>query len=388
MTIVMLGHKGIPARSGGIERVVEELSMSLVMRGHRVISFDRAWYVGDQEPVSGVIRRMSHGIKSKHLDAITHTMSAIVLARRERPDIIHMHGVGPALLAPLARFLHPKARVIVSFHCVDRAHAKWGKFAKLALRLGEIFACVFAHETISVSNVVAQYCLDTYECQTRIIPNGVRMRALKNSETLHALNLAPGSYLLMVTRLVAHKNPHIAIEAYRRLSETNPEFSKKYPLVIVGGSAETDDYVSELVLQSKIVPGVRLLGEKHGRELHELQAHALAHLSISSSEGMSLSLLEAMAAGRPVIVSDLPENTVVTGNDALIVKTNDIEDLMKLMSRLIVMSAEDREHMGARLQERAQKFHDWDVIALATEGVYADALGLIDMRLQNRFQEI
>jgi glycosyltransferase involved in cell wall biosynthesis len=384
MTIAMIGHKGIPAKSGGVERVVHELASSLASRGHRVISYDRKQYIGSDGPVSGVIRRMSFGIATKHLDAITHTLSAIVIAMREKPDIIHIHGVGPALAAPVARLLHPKARIIVTFHCVDRAHAKWGGFAKAMLRLGELFACVFAHRTITVSDAVASYCLEEYQCQTRVIPNGVRVRSALTTDALAAYGLRPTGYLLMVTRLVGHKNVHVAIEAYRRLRERRPDLVSDIPLVIAGASAETDAYADELHRRAELVPGVHFVGEKHGVELLELQSHAAAHLSIASSEGMSLSLLEAMGAGRPVIVSDLPENTVVTGTDALIVKTNDAEDLADAIIRLLSMDRADRERMARLLRERAVRNHDWNAIAEATECVYREALESRRLRLNER----
>jgi len=376
MTIVMVGHKGVPSRSGGIERHVEELSASLVMRGLRVVSFDRKWYVGDEPPVRGVLRRFSYGIRTKHLDAISHTFTALILARREKPDIIHIHGVGPSLLAPIARILHPRARVISTFHCVDRAHAKWGRFARLMLYAGEAFACTFAHRTITVSDGLANYCLNKYECQSTVIPNGVRIKTGASTDHLHAFGLAPNKYFAMVTRLIPHKNVHVAIEAHKLLAERRPELAKEYPLVIVGGSAYTDDYAAELQRFANLYPNVIMTGEQHGDILLALQEHAGAHMSVSSSEGMSISLLESMAMSRPVIVSDIPENIEVVEQDALIVPTNDVASMSRAMECLLDMNSEERESMGMRLCKRVMNKHDWDVIARQTHELYEEALKL------------
>ena len=374
MTITMVGHKGVPSRAGGIERHVEELSAALAMRGVRVISFDRKWYAGDAEPVKGVERRWSFGLKTKHLDAMTHTFTAILLARRDRPDILHIHGVGPSLLAPFARLVHPRAKVVTTFHCEDRKHAKWGVFARFALWLGEAFACVFAHRTITVSDRLAAYCLDRYGCQSVMIPNGVRTMRGAPPAPLARWSLAPGSYFAMVTRLVPHKNVHIAVEAHMEFAKRRPELAAAHPLVIVGGSSFTDDYIAALKAFVGSYPYVKMTGELVGEDLKAIQEHALAHLSVSSSEGMSLALLEAMSLAKPVIVSDIGENTDVVANDGVTVKTNDVTSLSHAMEFLITMTPAEREAMGSLLAARATMRHDWNSIAAETHRLYEDAL--------------
>ncbi len=374
MTITMIGHKGVPSRAGGIERHVEELSAALAMRGVRVISFDRKWYVGDAEPIPGVERRWSHGLKTKHLDAITHTCTAIFLARRDHPDIVHIHGVGPSLLAPLARIVHPRAKVVSTFHCEDRKHAKWGVFARSMLWLGEAFACLFAHRTITVSDGLAAYCLNAYGCQSTMIPNGVRASRGASSAVLAQWNLAPLTYFAMVTRLIPHKNVHIGVEAHMELAKRRPELAMAHPLVIVGGASFTDDYVAELKAFIGSYPHVVMTGEQNGDALHALQEYALAHLSVSSSEGMSLALLEAMALAKPIIASDIRENADVVEADAILVKTNDVMSLSHAMEFLLEMTPAERDAMGALLAARTTARHDWNAIAAETVRVYEDAI--------------
>lgn len=374
MIVTMIGHKGVPSRSGGIERHVEELSTALVRFGVRVISFDRAWYVGALPSPLGIERRFSRGMRTKHLDALTHTFTALVLARRDHPDIIHVHGVGPSLLLPIARLLHPRTRLIATFHCVDRKHAKWGLFARLMLRLGEASACVFADRTITVSEALASYCLETYQCQSVSIPNGVRVPSVPDTGTLDAFGVMPKRYFLMATRLVPHKNVHVAIEAYRRLAERHPECAAAHPLIIAGSSAWTDAYVRTLRRQAADAPSVLLVGERLGNELAALQAHATCHLSVASSEGMSLSLLEAAAFGRPVIVSDIPENVEVTGSVMPRVPVGDAETLSDAMECVATLSDAERDEAGARLHARVMERHDWNRIAEQTLNVYRDVL--------------
>lgn len=378
-----MGHKGIPARSGGIERHVEELSAGLVRLGVDVVSFDRAWYVGDMPAPAGVTRRYSYGLTTKHLDAITHTVSALILARNERPDIIHIHGVGPALLLPLARILHPRARLMSTFHCVDRTHAKWGSIARAMLRLGEWMACRFAHRTIAVSDALASYCLNTYECQTAIVPNGVAMPGAVSTDALASFGVEPKRYFLMATRLVPHKNVHIAMEAHALFAKRNPELAAQYPLVVAGGSSFTDEYAREL-RQFAVACQARLVGEQHGESLAALQAHAACHLSVSSSEGMSIALLEGLANARPAIVSDIPANTEVTGTIAPVVPAGDVHALSYAMEYVAFMGDAERDALGAELKERIRQRHDWSRIAEMTHDVYAEALGTAEQEMTFR----
>src|SRR5262245_8346216 len=78
MKIAMIGQKGIPAHSGGIEQHVQMLSHLLVEHGHEVIVYCRRSYcaeVGENECTTGPIRVFRPSIATKHLDAITHTIS-------------------------------------------------------------------------------------------------------------------------------------------------------------------------------------------------------------------------------------------------------------------------------------------------------------------------
>lgn len=378
-----MGHKGIPARSGGIERHVEELSTALVRLGVEVISFDRAWYVGTESAPEGISRRYSYGFTTKHLDAITHTFTALILARHERPDVIHIHGVGPSLLLPLARVLHPRARLISTFHCVDRTHAKWGSVARALLRLGEWVACRFAHRTIAVSDALASYCLNTYECQPAIVPNGVALPAAVSADALTGFGVEPKRYFLMATRLVPHKNVHIAMEAHALFAERNPELAAQYPLLIAGGSSFTDDYAREL-RQFAVARHARLIGEQHGESLAALQAHATCHLSVSASEGMSIALLEGLANARPAIVSDIPANVEVTGNIAPIVPVGDVHALSYAMEYVAFMDDTERDALGQTLCARIRARHDWHRIAQMTQYVYEEALGTAEQEITSQ----
>jgi glycosyltransferase involved in cell wall biosynthesis len=101
LRIAMVGQKGMPATYGGIERHVEEMSSRLVALGHEVTVYCRDSY--DAMPMDqyrGVRLKRTPTLATKHLDAIVHAGTATMAALKDRPDVLHYHGIGPALVAP------------------------------------------------------------------------------------------------------------------------------------------------------------------------------------------------------------------------------------------------------------------------------------------------
>ncbi len=354
----MIGHKGLPARSGGFERHVSFLAQGLVLRGYRVISYGRRWYVGDESVTlpEGIEQVFTPGIHTKHLDAITHSFTALIHARAAHPDIIHLHGTGVALLAPIARLLFRRAKIVVTFHCQDAVLAKWNAFAKAAFRLGEWCACHFAHRTIVVSQTLARYCLKKYHCQVAYITHPfIPPSHLPPVEGLRADGLVAKGYFLAVARLIPDKQIHTLIEAYAIARQAAPEMLAHLPLVLVGGYAGGKAYLQHISVLVAQTPGVHLLGERCGEALETLQAHALAHVFPTSSEGLAFTMLEAASFSRPSIVTNLPQNREATGEFALEVRPGDRLDLARGLAQFLALSPEARELMGKKAHQYLRK---------------------------------
>ncbi|MCE9585920.1 glycosyltransferase family 4 protein [Candidatus Uhrbacteria bacterium] len=358
MTIVMIGQKGLPAHSGGIERHVEILARGLVSRGNRVIVFGRSWYVGGGRPPAGVEQVITPSIRTKHLDAITHGVSSLFRARDFSPNIIHLHGTGIALLTPLARLMHPKAKVIVTFHCQDYVLSKWGWFAKIAFRAGEWLACQASHRTIAVSETLARYCLDTYGTQTTYVSHPIpEPNPITDAGAVQAHGLTPERYFLFVGRLIPDKKAHVLVAAYEKARLIRPDLFADRPLVLVGGASWTDRYASWLCNQAARVPGVIMLGEKSGRELEALQAHAMTHVFPTASEGLSFALIEACQYRRPVIATEIPGNLEGTGGHMRRVAPNDVDALTDALIDLASQSSTQRLEMASRAHAYVTRVH-------------------------------
>lgn len=349
MTIVMLGQKGLPPRSGGIERHVSLLASGLAGRGHRVVVYGRRWYVPEGFRAQGAVeQRFTAGLHTKHLDAITHGITALLDARALRPDVIHVHGAGTALLLPLIRLFHPRAKIVTTFHCIDWEHAKWGVIARTAFRIGEWCMGRFSDRVITVSEALTRYCLRTYKVQTEYIAHPFRVAPTpEDAGTLLAEHgLTPERYLLSVSRLVAHKQPHVLMEAYREACARFPDLFANLPLVIVGAGSWTDGYVRELQNLAATIPGVRMVGEQMGASLAALQSQALAHVFPTRSEGLAFTALEAGGFARAAVMTDIPANREVSGGHALYVPLQDQEALVQALIQMCSMPASERRYLA------------------------------------------
>ncbi len=313
MKIAMIGQKGIPTQFGGVERHVESLAMRLGALGHNVIVYNRAWYSQAEGAFApGVTIVTTPSINSKHLDAITHTLTSTIHAIRSGADVIHYHGVGPSLLAWIPRLFAPEVRVVSTFHSVDRKHQKWGVIARFALWLGELAAAAFPHETIVISKGLHSYVFDRYNCNARYIPNGVDVPAENIAhDRIDKFGLTPSKYLVINGRLIRLKGVHYAIEAYRSLKRNARHDGMK--LVIIGDSTNSDDYVSELRAMAGGDLDIVFTGFRQGEDLAQLMANAYAAVHPSETEGLSLAVLEEMANGLTVLASDIPGNIEALG---------------------------------------------------------------------------
>lgn len=364
MKIVMIGQKGLPARSGGIERHVEIMAPGLASRGHDVVVYGRRWYVGDRPfYIPGVTQEFSFGIHTKHLDAITHSMTALIHARRHKPDIVHIHGTGAALLTPIARLIHPRAKVIVTIHCIDRVLSKWNGFAKSMFHLGERLACYFSHKTIAVSETLTRYCLTKYNRQAVFLTHPFPSMPAPEPDILEELSLDRDGYFLFVGRLIPDKQAHVLVDAYIKARKERPDLFEKKPLVIVGSGSSTEKYVDWMYRKVAGLSGVLMVGAKYGDELRALQANAFAHVFPTSSEGLSLAVLEAGAYARPVIATSIEANLEATGGNLFRCVPESIDSLSDAMISAAESDRETLERMGRSFAEHIRsKYHEGDRI--------------------------
>ncbi|HVP56510.1 MAG TPA: glycosyltransferase family 4 protein [bacterium] len=358
MKIAMIGQKGIPGRYGGIERHVEEISVCLAQRGHTVLVYCRPYYTAMRGAYRGVQLVNLPSLKTRHLDAATHTLISTAHVLSMKPDVVHYHALGPSALAWIPRLTG--ARTVSTVHGLDWRGGKWGSGAVWLLKRCEYAACHFPNETVVVSKVLKEYFERKYHRRVTYIPNGVRPGEKREPANVGQFGVTPGSYYLFVGRLGPEKGCHVLVEAFGK-AQTGRK------LLMVGSAHLSHGY--EQTLKGLADGRVIFTGPIYGDLLTELWNGAYAVVHPSMTEGMSLSLLEAMAHGKCVIVSDIPENTTVVEDGALRFKVGDVADLARVISE-VDRSPGVVAALGAKALARVKAEFSWDRIVDGLEAVY------------------
>lgn len=369
LRIAVLGHKSIPSRQGGIEIVVEELSVRMAKLGDRVTVYNRSGHhVSGKEFDSKKLKtykgcRMKYvpTIDKKGLAAMSASFFAAVAAAFGKYDVVHFHAEGPCAMMWLPKLFGK--RCVATVHGLDHQRAKWGKFASTYIMLGEKCAVKFADEIIVLSEGVQQYFLDTYGRKTRFIPNGVNRPVIREADIIQKnYGLKKDDYILFLGRLVPEKGLRYLIEAFKKV-----DTDKK--LVIAGGSSDTDEFARELQEMAKDDNRIIFTGFVQGKELDELYSNAYVYTLPSDLEGMPLSLLEAMSYGNCCLVSDIDECASVVEDKAFVFRKSDVNDLKEKLQQ---MCSEPEKVM--QMKEAAADFicgkYNWDDVVERTLKLY------------------
>ena len=365
MKIVVVGLRGFPNIQGGIETHCEELYPRIAAMGHEVIVVRRCGFVKENPPLSSY-----RGVQFKDIDspfiigleAAVHTFKGIWYAKKAHADIVHIHAIGPAITIPFAKLLG--LNIVMTHHGLDYNREKWGFFARFVLRMGEMFAAVFAKDIISISTVISETLKKKYNRTQRVhlIYNGITTLPISNTthtDYLKSLGLQSGKYILAVGRFVEEKRFDKLIEAYIKLKRPDMQ------LVIVGNADYETDYCCSLkdfaIENQVILPGII-----KGQHLSDLYANAALFVLPSSHEGLPITLLEAMSFERKVLASDIPANLAVGLPIENYFKLNDMKDLVNQINGLL--------DNGKIKQTYDLSKYNWDHIAKQVEEVYQKAL--------------
>ena len=366
LKVLVLGFRG-PGCEGGIERHVEELTSQLAHSATEISLIGRSPYRNERlQPKPNVQVKWLWAPRAHWLETPVHSFVGLAYAIVQRPDVLYVHAVGPALVTPLARLFG--LPVVVTHHGFDFNRERWGLFARTILKLGEAFGMRFANERIVISREIQEHVSLRYGKAVWLIPNGVRLPdRVAGSEVIEKLGLTRGRYVVQVSRCVPEKRQSDLVAAFAKV---NPPGWK---LVLVGTLKDGDAYCETLRDIASRTPGVLLAGFRSGDELHQLYANAGLFVLPSSHEGLPIALLEALSYGLPALVSDIPSNLEVGLPSEQYFPLGDVDALASKIAARIACPED-----GLRAEERRDfvaSRYDWQSIAQRTLAVLQRAAG-------------
>ena len=365
LRVTWLGLRGLPGVQGGIETHAEQLCPRLAALGCRVTVLARAPYQPAGAAWRGVRLRRLWAPRHKHLETVVHTLLGVLHAGLvDRPDVLHLQAIGPALWTPLARLLG--LRVVLTHHGADHARQKWGPLARAVLRAGEAAGARFAHEVVAISGGIVADLARAHGRGATLIPNGVPAPGpASDPGLLSPFGLEPGRYALLVGRLVPEKRHLDLIRAFARARLPG------WKLALVGAADHADAHAAQVLQAAAQHAGVVCTGFRQGAALQALYAHAGVFVLPSSHEGQPIALLEALSHGLPVIASDIAPHLELGLPDGTLFPLGDIDALAERLREAArrAPTAAERDTRRAWVLAR----HDWDASARATLEVYRRA---------------
>jgi glycosyltransferase involved in cell wall biosynthesis len=371
--VAFIGGRGLVSKYSGIESYYEQAGHELARLGHEVTVYCRSYFTPPipMNTHNGMRVRRLPTIRSKHLETVVHTLLSTAHAMTSDYDVVHYHCLGPALFSFLPRLAGKKT--VVTVQGLDWQRGKWGRLAARVLRWGEAAAVSLPDATMVVSRTLQAYYREQYKRDTIYVPNGATLAPPRLPRQLIEWDLLPDHYVLFLGRFSPEKNCHLLIEAFEHLHTD-------MKLVLAGGSSggsskgssHSDAYAESLRRHES--EQIRFLPWVSGRDLEELVSNAALFVLPSELEGLSLALLDAMAAGVPVLTSDIPENREVVEGAGFTFRRGDLTDLERMLD-LLVHDPGLRRQSAARGRERIQGQYLWPEVARSIETAYYNVLG-------------
>lgn len=341
MKISVVGLRGFPQVQGGIETHCENLYPRLAKTGLNITIYGRKRYrASDSSDVKTVWLPCIH---SQYFETISYMFFAFFHILFNKPNIVHVHGIGPALFAPLFRLIGCK--VVLTHHGADYERGKWGFLAKKALRIGEKIGAKFSNRIIVLnkSNPISE------NKKSVIIPNGVELREQKNN--------GGGGFIFALGRFVEEKGFDDLLDALRQHNTQ---------CVIAGKPDHKSKYSQNLIKKAKEL-GVELPGFVQGEAKEKLFLECGLFVIPSHHEGLPFTLLEAMSYGCRILASDIPVHRELGLPEGCYFPCGDVKALANCLNSdtpdLPISPIADYD---AILKEK----FDWGKIVEKTRGVY------------------
>lgn len=368
--------------TGGVGSVVYNLTVQMAKRGHEVYVFTTA-----KDEGSSLSKYNDNISIIRYKSNFTIGQSPIALKHLVRPfisnldlDIAHSH-IGN-LPAPIGGAIYAK-RNNIPF--IITHHGDWvdgyGTFRRRAgVFLYNHFLCdrLFSKSdkiiALSKSHLTGSKILKKYQDKTTIIQNGVNAQDFKipqsQDECRNMLNLpTKKEIVLFLGNLVPQKGPQILLSAMKIVQRRHPD-----AYLVVGGSGSLKENLIEIATRSKLKDNVVFTGYIPTDRTPLYYRAADIFVLPSFSEAFPLTLLEAGAAGLPIVATDVGgvSDILHDGANGLITKTGDPEDLASKIVSLLDDN-ELREEMGKKGKMLAEQY-SWETVAEETEKVYLDLI--------------
>lgn len=354
---------------GGADKQLLSAAVEMRRRGHQVL-------IVSLTPLGPMgLEARSSGIRTESLEmrrGIPDPRGLVRLAsmvRAWKPDVLHSHMVHANLMARALRVLIPIPAVISTIHSVHEG----GRFRLAAYRL--------TNRLVDAMTIISTAAAEQYVAQgtiprelLRVIPNGVDADRFQDippdtrAILRRSLSVERAFVWLAVGRFETPKDYPTMLRAFSKVRDRHPQAV----LLLVGRGSLKEE--TETVMGDLQLGGVHFLGVR--QDVPELMSAADGYVMSSAWEGMPTVLLEAAAAGLPIVatgVGGIPE-VVREEASGFLVPPRNPDALGLAMLRLMELAPSQRTSMGERGREHVRARYGTHRMVDGWEEVYREVL--------------
>lgn len=358
MKIVIFGARGVPAKWGGFDTFVTELTPRLVKMGHQVTLYTMPKYTDES------IDRDFHGVRivrrptayGKFTETVFHeflsSLHALFSPRYDLYYVLACRTVWAYLPLVLLR-----RTVVINTDGLDWQRRKWGKLSKLYLKFNYWLARKVTPYLVSDAKALQDFYIEQYCKRSAFLTNGGHLlynEGDTQDKILEEYDLTSRHYYLVACRIEPENNTDIIISEYLASGATDP-------LVICGGTNYKSPHLAEL--QETDDPRVRFLGPIYTPgHIEALHLNAKAYLHGHEVGGTNPSLLKAMGCGNVTLAHDVSFNREVLGGTGWL-WTKDEGSLKARIEEVEQNQEAMQAQADAACRERIQTFYSWDKVA-------------------------
>ncbi len=373
---------------GGLERCVARLvneldrrqfAPSIIVLGYNGTA--ARWIDRDDVPIIelqkkpgndlGVVRRLARTLRSLSVDIVhSHNWGTLVetlLARKLAGTPVHVHA--------------ERGMELDALHTAAWKRKLRGRATRWALERTDCVVAV-AEE---VRGQVLRRCGGLTK-EVLVVPNGVTRPAVDpagptNDDIRRQYHIGPAATIIgSVGRLVPVKDFQLAVAAVSRLRHRGRDVH----LLLVGQGPELEPLTAQADALG-VADRVHFAGERD--DVGNWLAAMDVYVNCSLNEGMSQSVLEAMGAGLPLVVTDVGDSALLLGDPPTIgrvVRSGDCDALADALDELIV-DDEQRRRLGAQALVRHQQEYSLEIMVERYESLYEE-LAVAHTRRNGRTQ--